>query len=719
MPRISLPLQIVIAICVGTILGIVLGPICSIFEPIGTAFIMFIQMVILLYIPSSIIHGLGSTSPAVARQLFRKGWVFLFFMWALIFLAIFLLNNIFPKMEIIFDASKTHSKFEESFLSYLVPKNPIYDLANNIIPAIAIFAIIMGVALMHLTHKEPLISFLERINNTIEKVLKGITAISPFGVAAIFANVTGNLYFKDVIHFGFYIFPLIILVCIFTFWALPALLKACTPLKYREIISEFRSTCLLAFVIGSPSIAIPFLNQCIKRLSNKYEIKDKELHNTSQMIVPLTYTFTQVGNLLILFFIMFLSYYYGLRMDWLDQALVSLLTIPMSFGGPELAVNSVSFLIEKLGFPDTALILFDKTSIITQNFQVLLSVASMTTFAIILLLGYYNRLTFKIAHFFKHFFPIVFILIFSILVSQRIIFRYQKPESIGDSLKMAAVLPNFRPAKVYKYGEKLPDIKYRTTIDDPMTRIFTTNQFFIGYHPHLPPFSYFNKNGELVGYDIAFAYQLAHDLNVTPVFIPFYYSHLGEMLENNIIDIAASPVLLSAAGRRGMNFPQFYFQQRNVFIVLRQRKNEFINLKSLQDNPNLIIGNLGYFELISEQYFPFAKNVEIIDSWHISHALDEGIIDAMYWELELAQEYCKRNPEYIVIDYGNAIGDTYLAFPVKFNAFAFIFYLNSWINLAHDQGFDKQMYEYWMLGHPPVLKRTRWNILDLIRNKEQ
>lgn len=719
MPRISLPLQILIAIIIGTALGITLGPICSIFEPVGTAFIMFIQMVILLYIPSSIIHGLGSTSPAVARHLFRKGWIFLLFIWALIFLAIFLLNNIFPKMEIIFDASKSHSKFEDSFLSYLVPKNPIYDLANNIIPAIAIFAIIIWVALMHLTHKEPLISFLERINNTIEKVLKGITIIAPFGVAAIFANVTGNLFFEDVINFGFYIFPLVILVCIFTFWALPALLQACTPLKYREIINEFRSTCLIAFVIGSPSIAIPFLNQCVKKLADRYDIKDKELHNTSQMIVPLTYTFTQVGNLLTLFFIMFLSYYYGMRLDWLDQALVSILTIPMSFGGPELAVNSVSFLIEKLGFPDTALLLFDKTSIITQNFQVLLSVASMTTFAIILLLGYYNRLSFKIAHFFKHFFPIVFVLIFSIFISQKLVARFHKPASIGDSLTMEAVLPNFHAAKVYKYGDKLPDNKFRKSISDTMTRVFTTNELYIGYHPHLPPFSYFNDKGELVGYDIAYAYQLAHDLNVTPIFIPFYYDHLGEMLENNVIDIATSPVLLSAASRRGMNFPQFYFQQRNVLLVLRERKGEFYNLKSLQNNPNLIIGNLGYFQIISKRYFPFAKSVEIIDSWHISHALDEGIIDAMYWELAQAQEFCKRNPEYIVMDYGGTIGDTFLAFPVKFNAFAFIFYLNSWINLAHNRGFDKEMYEYWMLGHPPVTKRVRWSLLDLIRKKQQ
>lgn len=495
MRRLSLPFQILIAICIGSLLGILLGPICFVFEPIGTAFIMFIQMVVLLYIPSSIIHGLGSTTPSVARHLLKKGWIFLVFIWALILLAIFLMNNLFPRVEVVFEASNTHSRFEENFLSYLVPQNPIYDLANNIIPAIAIFAIIIGVALMHLTHKEPLISFLERINSTIEKVLKAITMISPFGVAAIFANVVGNVFISDLIEFSFFIFPMILLVCIVTFWALPALLLSCTPLKYKEIIKEFRSTCLLSFVIGSPSIAIPFLNRCIKRLAERFEIKDKELHNTSQMIVPLTYTFTQVGNLLVLFFIMFLSYYYSVTLSWLDQALISILSIPMSFGGPELAVNSINFLIEKLGFPETALTLYNKTSIITQNFLALLSVASMTTFAIILILGYYRRLTFKIAHFFKNFFPIVFILVFSVFIGEKLIEKYHKHQKGKESLSMQAMMPEQKRGKVYKYGDKLPSIEKRTHYSDALTRIFSTQEIYIGYHPNLAPFSYFNQKG--------------------------------------------------------------------------------------------------------------------------------------------------------------------------------------------------------------------------------
>ncbi|MCK4934422.1 MAG: cation:dicarboxylase symporter family transporter, partial [Simkaniaceae bacterium] len=85
----SLTTQVLLAIAFGIFLGITFGPICSIFKPIGTAFVMFIQMVIILYIPSSIIHGIGSTKPFVTKQIFRKGWFFLLCLWGLVFLSIF------------------------------------------------------------------------------------------------------------------------------------------------------------------------------------------------------------------------------------------------------------------------------------------------------------------------------------------------------------------------------------------------------------------------------------------------------------------------------------------------------------------------------------------------------------------------------------------------------------------------------------------------------
>lgn len=613
---------------------------------------------------------------------------------------------IFPRLNILFSGTGAHSSFELNYLNYLVPENPIYDLVNNIVPAIAIFAIIIGVGVMHLTHKEPLISLLERVNNTMEQILKGIMIVSPIGVLAIFANFTGNVRVADVLNLDFYIIPMILIALALTFWVLPALVISCTPLKYKEVIKDIRSSCFLAFIIGSPSIAIPFLYKTVQNHAERFEIKDRELHNTSQMIVPIAYTFTQVGNLFILFFIMFLSYFFRHQLHGGEEFLVGVMTVLMSFGGPELAINSISFLTENLGFPETAMDIYDNASIITQNFQILISVASMVTFVILLLLGYYKRLHFKASIFFRHFFLFFLLLILSVLGTKYVMQQYPPLEGVSETLTIQTDFPIAPTAKIYRPGDKIPDDPHRRSIQDTLQRIYRSQNLYVGYHPNLPPFTYFNDQEELVGYNITFAYKLAHDMNVNLTFIPFYYQDLGESLHNNVFDIAMSPVLLAEATVLNMNFPRYYLTTPNVMIVPRSRKYEFEDFNRLKENPYLVIGVIGFYKEIVSRILPKSQSIQIDHIENIDSYLSKGEIDAMFWTKEQGMEYCRNNPDYVVIEYGPQAGTSYLAYPVKFNAFAFIFFLNRWMTIQEHIGFKKEQYQYWMQGQPPREKGT-------------
>ncbi|MCB1107941.1 MAG: cation:dicarboxylase symporter family transporter [Chlamydiia bacterium] len=710
--KISLTKQILLAILLGSFLGVLLGPLCSVFEPIGKAFIMFIQMVILLYIPSSIIHGLGSTRPTVARTLLKKGWIFFLFIWLIVLSTVYLLNLLFPRINILFSGTGAHSSFEANFLNYLVPENPVYDLVNNIVPAIAIFAIIIGIAVMHLTHKEPLISLLERVNSTMEQILKGITIVSPIGIFAIFANFAGKIQFHELYKLNFYIIPMIVIALVLSFWLLPALVISCTPLKFREVIRDIRSSCFLAFVIGSPSIAIPFLYKTVNKHAEQFDIKDKELHNTAQMIVPITYTFTQVGNLFILFFIMFLSYYFSSQLEGFAQTLIGFMSIIMSFGGPELAINSISFLTSTLGFPDTAMDIYDNASIITQNFQILISVASMVTFVTLLLLAYYKRLSFNASLFFRHFFTFFLLLTISVFATKYLLQEHRPEANPSANLTIQTDYPIASSAKVYKIGEKLPpDIHSRRSDIGTLERIYATNTLYVGYHPTLPPFSYFNSQGELVGYNITFAYKLAHDMGVHLVFIPFLYENLGIDLRSNSIDIAMSPILLADAKAGSLNFPHYYLSTPNVLIVSRMRKEEFRNFQDLKKNPYLTIGVIGFYQEVLDRILPKAQAVPVEHIEHINHLLTTGKIDAVFWTKEQGIEYCRSHPDYVVMDYGSQAGNSFLAYPVKYDAFAFIFFLNRWMTIQENIGFSKEQYQYWMLGQPPQKKEPRWSLM--------
>src|SRR6185437_1057248 len=67
----------------------------------------------------------------------------------------------------------------------------------------------------------------------------------------------------------------------------------------------------------------------------------------------------------------------------------------------------------------------------------------------------------------------------------------------------------------------------------------------VGYNDAVPPFSYRNAAGDLVGYDISFAYRLARDLAVRLEFVPFTWDGLAGDLAARRFDIAMSGIYIT------------------------------------------------------------------------------------------------------------------------------------------------------------------------------
>jgi ABC-type amino acid transport substrate-binding protein len=63
----------------------------------------------------------------------------------------------------------------------------------------------------------------------------------------------------------------------------------------------------------------------------------------------------------------------------------------------------------------------------------------------------------------------------------------------------------------------------------------------VGFNPDDLPFSYFNAEGKLVGFDIDMAYSLAGDLGVSIEFVPFETPRLSEQLDNDDFDTMKRP----------------------------------------------------------------------------------------------------------------------------------------------------------------------------------
>jgi len=711
MRHFSVGYQVLVAVVLGICTGLFFGPLTTVLKPIGSAYTMLLQMAVLPYITFSLIHGLGSISPQLGKKLFRSGWPYLLTLWILIFVLIYLLATLIPRTLTPLiqsdGSSEISSDFTNNFLTNLIPQNPFYDVLNNIVPAVAIFGLISGLALMHIEKKEPLIGLLERTNQTIEKILVWLGLLAPIGAYVYISIAFGTIHFEDLVKLEMYVFAFIATSLFVTLWILPTLLATLTPLTFKEALQGLRSVCLLPFVTGLSTAAIPFLNSYLKKLSHKHETHTK-FRETSQTILPIAYSFGNIGNAMTLFLILFLSYYYRHPFNGLEKILISFLTIPLSIGSSTGTLGSILFLIKELGFPEGATDLFLEIKAFTFNFQVLMSIASVFTLILLTIYAYHGMIQVKWRH-------LAIRLATPLIAFAVIVFAFKtfvRPPDLYNNLYLELSLSQAfkHPIKgdILEPGQTgSPRVFTDPLMPDVFKQLINTRVLKVGFNPNSIPYCYYNDRNELVGFDIAYAYELARDLECKLELIPFDFSKLEKNLLEGVFDIGMSSIIMNEERLIRMQFTFPYLEDNNVLIVQRLKKNKFLRLADAGAQENLRIGAGGAQFEIAKQYFPTAKVIDVEDTNQILN----GDVDIILWSETSAVIWCLSHPDFVVIDYGNQLGKCYYGYPVREHATDFAFFLNNWLTLKEQSGFKKEMEAYWIHGIIPGKREPRWSIL--------
>ena len=704
--KLSIGNQVLIAVFLGIGCGIFFGSICNAVQPVGEIYVTMLQMVALPYIGLSLVHGIGSMTPSLCKKLLKRGWIFWVAIWAIAFAMIYFLYLIIPSpTSSVIEIGQDRSVFlAKSFLSYLVPENPFYDLVNNVVPAIACSGLIFGAALMHLPKKQPVLAFLERSTEMIEKVLTWLAIVSPIGIFARLASTFGAIKFEDVFAFQFYVLAFIGASLFITIWLLPALVSSLTPLSYREVLKATKTVCLLPFATALPTIALPFIILYMKKLGSKQVEGSGRFHITSQTVLPFCYSFGQIGNCMILFFIFFLSFFFRHPFTISEKAVLSLFTLPMSVGSSTTSISAVSFLTGKLNLPKESIELFMQTLSITMNFQVLVSSASILCLIILVLYSYYGLLEIKWKKLLINAVWTLSFLVISLEVLHNTVHLKDNFQNQYMDLKISDVIENPVSAKISK---NLATQTGEAKSNKVFGNILSSGILRVGYSPLDTPYSYFNEHGELVGYDIAYAYQLARDLDCSLEFVLIDYKNFDKQVEDQAFDIAMSGILMTEDRIRIMDFTKPYRQENIVLVVPTAKENEFIDVNKITKDPNLKIRVVGGFEFLARRHFPLAQIISDESDASFVH----GKIDA--W-LTIRMEgfvWTLTHPDFTLIDYKGALGQRYLAYAIHSGSEEWPTFLNNWLVLKEQSGFKEEMTRYWLEGESLQKIPRRWSVI--------
>ena len=238
--KLSLSAQIMIGMGLGFAAGIFFGEYCAFLQIIGNAFIKLLQMTILPYIIVSMILGIGGLTAEQAKLMVKKAGILMLLFWGISFVMVLLLPFSFPQWQsaAFFSSSIVESPKEVDFLNLYIPSNPFYSLANNVVPAVVLFSILMGIALMGMEKKATLLEALGTASQALVRMTNQIVKLTPIGVFAITASAAGTMTIEEFGRLQVYLVSFNVAAVFLTFWMLPMLLAPVTPFKYRDIMGH-------------------------------------------------------------------------------------------------------------------------------------------------------------------------------------------------------------------------------------------------------------------------------------------------------------------------------------------------------------------------------------------------------------------------------------------------------------------------------------------------
>ena len=267
---------------------------------------------------------------------------------------------------------------------------------------------------------------------------------------------------------------------------------------------------------------------------------------------------------------------------------------------------------------------------------------------------------------------------------------------------------------VYLHREdvpSLPPVKYIGT--DEIRQIRDRGILRVGYNSNNIPFVFFNGKGELVGYDVEMAYDLARTLNVSRIeFVPITGTTLAESLDSGYCDIVMSAVMVNADRLDQMKFTDPVVTVHLAFVVTDGNKGKFTKLGNVEQMDGLKVAVFNNTALVNvaRNLLPRATIVPI-DSRE--EFFEQKKADALMIPAEEGYTLTLQYPFYdvaIIEPY-----DSYLmlyGYPVSRNSSeSYRLALNYWIRMEKDYGMLDKKYDYWVLGNIPGAIEPRWSVV--------
>ena len=490
--------QILLALALGTLVGLFLGEYASFFNIAADIYVKLLQMSVLPYVTVSIIYSIGSLSYPMVRRLGVRVGSIILFIWAISLVYALLFAVVFPHITnaSFFSPALVESTESFDFVNLYIPSNPFHSLANNIVPAVVLFSLITGIALIGIEKKQILLEPLAILEQTISRATRFIVKLTPYGLFAIAAFTAGTLTIDQIERLEIYLVTYVAVSFLLGLWVLPGLISALTPIKSRAALQATKDALITAFMTSNLFIVLPILTEACEKLLKQNQITSEGAENMPEVIVPASFNLPHAGKLMSLSFIIFAGWFADAPIRLLEYPRLAFTGLVTFFGSLNVAMP---FLLDLFRIPADMFQLFIATSVVNSRFGSFVAAVHTMTVALIGSCAVAGFVKIESARVIRY---VVITGLLTLLVfgGIRLFFTFAwKPDYVMD--RMITQMQPLKKSVPPKLQETRPQ-----EISDPNKPVLQTIQqrktLRVGYLSDSLPYAYLNTNGTMVGLDV-------------------------------------------------------------------------------------------------------------------------------------------------------------------------------------------------------------------------
>jgi Na+/H+-dicarboxylate symporter/ABC-type amino acid transport substrate-binding protein len=709
--RLSLTTQILIGLAIGVLLGLFFGESIRVLEPLADAYIRLMQMTVLPYLSMGLVLGIGRLDLAQARLLARYGIITLLALWLSAIVVVCLMPLAFPHYDASMFFSTTLLQEPEplSFVDLYIPANPFHSLANSIVPAVTLFSAAVGVAMIGVPGKERFLAPFAVFMDAIGRITRFIVRLTPIGVLPIAAVAAGTLSLDELSRLEVYFVTFVAGALVLGLVILPLLVTALTPFSYREIVAACRDALLTAFVTNNVFIVLPMIAEASDELARRHELARNSEGPVGEVVVPIAFNFPTAGKLLTLLFVPFAAWLTGDSLESSQYPGLLLAGVTSYFAKAQVALP---FLLDLVDVPQDLFQLYIPTTLINGKFDSMAGAMSLFAFALITMTAMAGRLRVEAGRLLRFgLFSAVSLVVTVASVGMVLARIVDTTDTKSEALRNMNLSRSVPPYAIH--ADRPPPVDEGSLALDSMQRVLERGSLRVGYFEDRVPFSFRNARGELVGYDIEMAAQLAMDLGVALELVAVNLDDMEALLRSGQVDVVAG-VRYTHHWIKRLRLSEPYTDVTIGLLVRDSRRQEFETLAAIRAHPRLTFGVLGDRDLGEDYVKAFAGDTPY---WIVSMDSIEDIlvpgerpVDATVVLAESGMAWSLLHPEFSVVIPRNALLRRSLAFGLAEDADRLGEFLDEWVRLQQVRGNTTRAYDYWVLGKGTENRQPRWSI---------